>query len=69
MKIIPLSLLAASLVLVGIAAAQDVPDTPRMAPMALNSYTQVPRNIGTANVLDLDGDLIGRVQKFNVDQS
>jgi len=40
-----------------------------LAPMALNSYTWVPRNIGTANVFNLDGDLIGRVQKFDVDRS
>jgi hypothetical protein len=69
MKVVASSLLAGTLVLVGVAAAKDVPDVPQMAPMALNSYTWVPRNIGTANVLDLDGDLIGRVQKFNVDQS
>jgi hypothetical protein len=69
MKLIASSLLAGSLVLIGIAAAKDVPDVPQMAPMALNSYTWVPRNIGTANVFDLDGDLIGRVQKFDVDQN
>ena len=69
MKIIASLPLAGMLVLVGLAAAKDVPDAPRMAPMALNSYTWSPRNISTASVQDLDGDVIGSVHKLELDQS
>jgi len=69
MKLIASSLLVGLLVIVGVAAANDAPDVPQMAPMVLNGYSRLPRSIGTANVFDLEGDLIGRVQKFNVDQS
>jgi len=54
-------LFASAMLLTGSTAGGDLSETPPMAPMA--------RNIGTASVLDLDGDVIGSVQKLDVDQT
>ena len=67
MRLILSSLVAGTALLLNLTVAKDSPDVPQMAPMALNSYTSAPRNIGSANVLDLNGDLIGRVQKLDLD--
>jgi hypothetical protein len=69
MRLIVSSFVAGTASLLNLALAKDSPDVPQMAPMALNSYTWAPRIIGSANVLDLNGDLIGRVQKLDVDQA
>jgi hypothetical protein len=62
-------LFASAMLLTGSTAGGDISEAPQMAPMALNSYTLAPRNIVTASVLDLDGDVIGSVQKLDVDQT
>jgi hypothetical protein len=69
MKVILSSLVAGTVLILNLAVAKDSPDAPPMAPMALNSYTSVPGNIAKASVLDLNGDVIGRVQKLDLDQS
>lgn len=54
---------------VGSAMAQDRAGTMQaiaLAPMALNSYSIPPATIGSAKVLDLEGDMIGRVAKIRV---
>jgi hypothetical protein len=67
MRLILSTVVAGTALLLNLAVARDNPDMPQMAPMALNSYTWAPRNIGTANVVDLNGDLIGRVHKLDLD--
>jgi hypothetical protein len=69
MKIMLSMLVASAALLFNLAVAKDSPDAPPMAPMALNSYTWVPGNIAKASVLDLNGDVIGHVQKLDLDQS
>jgi hypothetical protein len=44
-----------------------VSGTETIAPMALNSYSRFPRNIGSAPVYDLNGHRVGQIQKLDTD--
>jgi hypothetical protein len=44
-----------------------VPGAQVLAPMALNSYSRFPRNIGSAPVYDLDAHRVGQVKALNAD--
>jgi hypothetical protein len=73
MKVISVALLGTSWVFytgVPIAVSQPspaLPATEMMAPMVLNGYSQFPRQIGMAQVYDLDGHRMGLIQKLDAD--
>jgi hypothetical protein len=49
------------------AAMAIAPNSEQLAPMVLNGYSRFPRNIGSANVYDLDGHRVGLVKALDAD--
>ena len=72
MKFAVAAVLGAGLLFLGGATAEVnrsamAPGTQILAPMALNSYSRFPRNIGSAPVYDLNAHRVGLVKALNAD--
>ncbi|HEY2007702.1 MAG TPA: hypothetical protein VGH23_01845 [Rhizomicrobium sp.] len=72
MKFAVAAVLGAGLLFLGDATAEVdrsavVRGTQVLAPMALNSYSRFPHNIGSAPVYDLDAHRVGQVKALNAD--